>query len=124
MNLHSIVARSVGAVNPLVPCSVQQSTGYTTQPNGARVPAYAPARGGVLAQVQALTTKNLHQLDSLNIAGSTHTIYLSGDLEAVQRIKNIGGDLITLANGGLFLVTAVLERWPDWVCCSVTLQLK
>lgn len=42
MNLHSIVAPIVGAVNPLIPVSLHISTGTSvTAPNGSRTPLYA-----------------------------------------------------------------------------------
>lgn len=41
MNLHSIVAPYVSAVNPMVEIGVRSSVGSTTGPNGTRTPLYA-----------------------------------------------------------------------------------
>lgn len=51
-------------------------------------------------------------------------MYISGMLNGVQRLTQVGGDLITLVDGTLWLTTAVMEQWPDWVRVSVTLQTK
>lgn len=125
MNLHSIVRNVVGAVNPQVPCTVQHSTGSETGPSGKRTPNYGPPVT-MLAQVQALTTRDLMQLDSLNISGSTHKIYLSDPINGVVRSSRKGGDLITLNDRvhgtQTYLVTACMEEWPDWTAVTATLQ--
>ncbi len=127
MNLHSIAVGYVSAVNPLQACSVQISNGYTTNPDGTRVPAYQPAVT-IQGQVQALTYKDLIQTEGLNLQGSRYAIYLYGDIEAIVRADNKGGDLITLPNGQVYLVAQVLEHWFDgpstsWWCKVVaTLQ--
>ena len=121
MNLHQIVSGVIQAVNPNQLITIQTSTGYTTNSDGSRVPGYAPAfdaRG----QVQELTTRDLHQLDALNIQGSMRTIYINGEIDAIIRISQKGGDLITLVDGSVWLTTAVLEQWPDWCKVAVTMQ--
>lgn len=40
MNLHSIVAPMVAAVNPMTPVSVRKASGWTTESSGRRVPTY------------------------------------------------------------------------------------
>ncbi len=122
MNLHGFVSGAIGTVNPPTFGTVLPSAGtYTTNPDGSRTPNYgSPITTSM--QVQALTTKDLMHLDTLNIQGSTHAIYMNGDLEAIVRATNRGGDLITLADGSIFLTTEVLEHWPDWTKASVTLQ--
>jgi hypothetical protein len=121
VNLHQIVAGAVGAVNPLVPCDLRLSVGYTIMPDGSQAPQYA-AFAGVLCQVQELTSRDLRQLDALNIQGSMRSIYLNGQWFGVVRVGARGGDLLTMADGTVWLVTAVLEIWPDWTKISVTLQ--
>ncbi len=125
MNLHGIVRNVVGAVNPQVPCTVQHSTGSETSPDGKRVPAYG-VPVPLMAQVQALTTRDLMQLNGLNIQGSTHKIYLSDPINGIVRSTRKGGDLITLNDAvhgvQTYLVTAVTEEWPDWTAVTATLQ--
>lgn len=122
MNLHGIVSGKVAAVNPLQPVILQVCIeGYVTNPDGSRVPAYLPPVT-VTAQVQDLSTRDLRQLDALNIQGSMKSIYLNGTVDAISRLNAKGGDLLTLKDGTIWLTTSVLEQWPDWVKVSVTVQ--
>jgi len=123
MNLHGLVRSAIGQINPHTMGTIQPSAGSTTAPDGKRVPAYGPAVT-VPMQVQALETRDLMQLDGLNVQGSTHKVYLDGDLEAIVRVSQRGGDLVTLPNGQVFLTTVVLEAWPNWTSAAVTLQAR
>ena len=121
MDLHGIVRGAIGTVNPDVLVTVETSTGSTTLPSGKRVPTYATSTG-VVAQIQSLTYTDLQHTDGLNIQGIRYAIYLHGRVDAVQRLNDKGGDLITLGDGTVYKVVLVLERWPDWVKVAVTLQ--
>lgn len=124
MNLHGIVAGAIGAVNPFEPATIQFSTGYTTDPDGTRNPAYRTVPG-IPVQIQALTGKDLRQVDGLNLNGTLRAMYMNGEASAVVRSQLKGGDLITLSGGrdaGTWLVNQVLEQWPDWCKYVVTLQ--
>lgn len=124
MNLHGIVSGNIGAVNPFVPATFQASTGSTTADDGMRVPTYAdPVTVDV--QVQALTGKDLMQIDGLNLNGTKRAIYLYGQADGTVRVNQKGGDLITLTDGpnaGVWLVVLVLEQWPDWCKTACALQ--
>lgn len=122
MNLSGIVAGAVGAVNPQTKAMLSVSAGYVTGGDGTQFPAYRAPKG-VFLQVQALTGKDLRQLDSLNIQGSTQSVYVSGDVEGVLRPDNKGGDIITF-NHQIWLTTAVLERWADWTKFAMVRQMK
>lgn len=79
----------------------------------------------VMAQVQALTFRDLQQIDGLNLQGTRRAIYLYGKVQGINRAENKGGDLITVAAGdaaGKWLVAEVLEQWPDWVKVACTQQ--
>ena len=121
MNLHALVNAAIGTVNPQQNATVTPNSGYTTSPNGARAPVYGDPYT-VTAQVQALTSSDLVQMDALNITSATHKIWLTGALSSVNRAANKGGDLVTLDDGTQYLVMQVLEQWPDWVSAAVTLQ--
>ena len=125
MNLHGIAGPAIGAVNPFVPGTVQVSNGtYTTAPDGTRTPGY-DTFAGVLMQVQALTYKDLMQVDGLNLNGTRRAIYMNGRADGVVRSLLKGGDLITLTDGpnaGTWLVALTLEQFPDWCKLAVTLQ--
>lgn len=130
MNLHQVASGVIAAVNPFQPVTIQASTGYATAAGGKRTPTYAPAVNAS-GQVQDLTGKDLRQLEGLNISGSQRTIYLNGIVSGVVRMSQRGGDLITLADGTVWLTTQVLEQWDTvngtlgptgWCKVSVTLQ--
>lgn len=124
MNLRALANSITQAVNPNVPATLQISTGYTTSPRGARTPSYA-APVTVQAQVQALTFRDITQIDGLNLQGTRRAIYLYGDVEGLVRVSQKGGDLITLTDGpnaGVWLVAMVLETWPDFCKVVATLQ--
>lgn len=76
----------------------------------------------VTAQVQQLTTRDLRQLDALNIQGSHRKIYVNGSVQAIVRVAQRGGDLIVTQDGRTWLTTQVLEQWVDWCAVSVALQ--
>lgn len=123
MNIRQVANSATSLVNPNTLGTIFISTGFTIAPDRKQIPTYAPARD-VLMQVQALTEKDVFHTQGLNIAGSTHTIYVNGRLDGLVRRDNKGGDIIEWPKGSgrKFLVTALLEDWPDWCKVAVTLQ--
>lgn len=124
MNLHGIVAPYIAVVNPPVLAGFFRSTGPVTQSNGVRLPSFA-APVQVSAQVQQLSSRDLRQVEGLNLQGYNVAIYLYGSADGVVRVTNKGGDIIGIpggANAGIYLVTMVLERWADWTKVVATLQ--
>ena len=121
MNLHAVVSGVISVVNPNQPATLAVSAGYSTSASGVRTPAYA-APVTVTAQVQELTQRDLRQLEGLNLQGAQRSVYLTGALSGTLRVTAQGGDLVTLQDGSVWLTTAVLEQWPDWVKVAVTLQ--
>ena len=119
MNLRAVANGLTSAINPNTMGTIQISTGSTAGVAGRRIPTYRtfPAR----MQVQALTERDILHLDALNVAGSSHKVYVNGRLDALVRPQNKGGDLLTFG-GQTWLTTAVLEDFPDWCVVSVTLQ--
>lgn len=65
----------------------------------------------VLAQIQALTTRDLRQMEGLNTQGELRGIYVSGTLNGVVRVLLKGGDLVVFPDGTVWLVTLVPEPW-------------
>lgn len=124
MNLNALVAPIVAAINPWTCASFEQSTGSTTNPDGSRAPAYAPAVA-VSVQVQAMGYKDLAQVSGLNQNGEKRAMYVDGDWKGIDRPTARGGDLITLPDASVWLVVQVLENWHDtagWVKVAVTKQ--
>jgi hypothetical protein len=121
MNLHSIVSGAVGAVNPQQQVSIQVSTGYTTNAAGKRIPTYAEPVTRP-AQVQPMQYNDIVIADGLNIQGLRNAIYINGQVDGLVRTHNKGGDLITLADGSVWLVAVIVEDWPDWTKAIITMQ--
>lgn len=121
MNIHNLVRGAIGSINPDTAATLYRSSGYATSPDGKQVPQYAPP-ATVRAQVQDLNQRDIQHLLSLNVQGSQRVIYLNGALNGIVRVQSKGGDLVVLGNGEVWLVTAVLEQWPDWCKVAVTLQ--
>ena len=121
MNLHGFVASAIGSINPQIAITILCSTGYTTMPDSKRTPTYAPPLQ-IFAQVQELTSDDLRRVDGLNIQGESRAVYLNGSAAGVVRSEGRGGDLMQFY-GKTWLVTKVVERWPDWCKVIVTLQV-
>lgn len=124
MNLSGIVGGYVASINPWVTASIQISQGYTTNPDGDRVPAYAPAVS-LQVQMQAMTYRDLMQVDGLNINGEKRAMYINGTYEGVARPDGRGGDLVTLPDSSVWLVVQVLENWgyqDGWTKVAVVKQ--
>ena len=120
MNLHGIVSGAIGSINPQQSMTILISAGYTTSIDGTQIPSYNIIQ--TAGQVQELTGKDIMRLNGLNVQGVTQKAYLTGDFEGVFRVLGKGGDLIKFGSQ-TYLVTAVLERWADWVCVGLTMQL-
>lgn len=127
MDLLAITTGAINVVTPYVPATYQASTGYTSGAAGnayKRQPVYA-APVTVSVQVQALSSRDLRQIEGLNLNGTVRAIYFDGTMNATVRTSLKGGDLITLSDGpnvGVWLVNQVLEQWEDWVKVVATLQ--
>lgn len=120
MDLRGIANSVSSTVNPNTQVSVRRSTGYTLGAGARQVPTYAAGVDGP-ANIQALSSDDIRQLDGLNIQGTLRAIYLRGALAGVIRPDQTGGDLVTFG-GQNWLVVKVLEAWPDWTKAAICLQ--
>ena len=121
MNLHGIVRGAINAVNPDIPIVILRSTGSTENASGRTIPTYADpqsARG----QKQPVTGRDIERFNQQNIQGVTCKMYVYGNIEALIRQDEKGGDLIKF-EGQTYLVASVMERWPDWCCVALTMQI-
>ena len=118
MNLHDIVAPCTSAVNPLIPATFTQATGYTTLPWGDRVPTYATPTV-VTIDLQGISESDLKHMNALNVGGVLRKVYGDGVLSSVVRKSGEGGDLLEVLSAQ-WLVVKVMEQWPDW--CAVIVQ--
>lgn len=124
MNLNAVAAGLTRAVNPPVDAILWIGTGeYETSPDGSRTPKWA-AQFPVTIDFQETTSKDMKQLDGLNIQGNTAVAYVNGALNAINRVRRKGGDMVTLiGTGENHLIVAVLEQWGEWCKVALTLQL-
>lgn len=125
MNLHGVVRGVITAIVPDQIGTVQISTGATNNPDGSQTPTYNTFNN-VRMQVQALSGRDLRQLDGVNLAGTVLAVYLFGTVASLVRDKDKGGDLITLygAYAGVYLITQILEPWSavGWTKACMTRQ--
>ena len=124
MNLQGIVGPYVRVINPALQCTIRRSNGtYTVQPDGTRVPGYSVANN-VTCDFQALSANDLKMLDGVNTQGDNSAVYITGQLDGVERPRAKGGDLIVTPgpNSETYLVTKVLEDWREWTKVAATLQ--
>lgn len=120
MNLRAIANAATQAINPNTPVILKKSAGYTIDPaTRKQVPAYAETPGS--ANIQALSSDDVNQLQGLNIQGTVRAAYLYGDVVGVVRPDQKGGDILAFS-GQLWLVVKVLETWPDW--CKVVINYQ
>jgi hypothetical protein len=125
LNLNAIASQVIPAVNPFTAATLAISLGSTTDATGKRTPKFQIPVFNVFAQVQALTFRDIQQIDYLNLQGTRVAIYLNGEVDGLVRVAKKGGDIITIMQGphaGVYLVALVLEQWNDWVKVAATLQ--
>lgn len=110
MNLHGLVRGAIPLVNPDSSVTVKASAGFTTLPNGKKVPNYTTIPG-VSCQVQPIDAGEIKHLDALNIQGVLKGFWFYGSIQGLNRPLQKGGDLITLGDGTEWLVVHVFEDW-------------
>ena len=120
MNLRNLAGAAVRRINPDVPITIQVSTGYTTAADGTQTPSYSPVN--TTGNMQPLSGQDLKRIQNLNAQEVTAKVFVNGNYEGVVRNSGIGGDLLTI-NGQTYLITVVIERWPDWCLVGVTEQI-
>lgn len=128
MNIYAAIEGAIGIVNPYVGATLLASTGYTMALDRSQVPTYA-APVPVTVQKQALSAKELAQVDGLNIQGEMTAFYARIPMRGVVRAESKGGDIIQLdAVYGVspverWLVVQILEEWPDYCKVAACRQL-
>ena len=125
MNLHGLVKGTIGIVNPEIPVTLLQSTGYTTNADGTRVPTFS--RDIKNCQVQSTSGPDIQQLAALNIQGVVRVVFLDGNWNGVVKADNTGGDILKFSpaagcSSHDWKVAAVKESWPHWSSVYVVMQ--
>jgi len=125
MNLRGIANKYIQVTNPNQEINWVQSNGYITDDAGKRTPKTITLT--VQAQIQALSATDLKHIDGLNINGIMRSVYMYGNAAGVVRADQIGGDILVFPEtpkgcNKNWLITQVMETWPDWCHVIVTLQ--
>lgn len=121
MYLRGIANRAIQAVRRDENVTIQRSTGSSIGAGLKPQPVYAAAVPA-FAQLQALSGDDLKQLEGLNVQGTLLSCYVDGVIKAVERPSGVGGDLVTRADGTVWLVVHVFENWGDWTRAAICLQ--
>lgn len=127
MNLHSIAAPIVGAVNVNQPVTLMQSTGFTTNSDFSRTPSYTTFT--MNAQIQGLQSDDIRILNGLGIQGERRKVYLWGTWSGLVRSLQKGNDLCQFPDGSIWKVQYVFEDFGHGVAgtsgwCSVAVVLQ
>lgn len=123
MNLRAIANRATSAVNPNISVQWRRYEGYDIGPNGKASIAYADPVP-VVAQVQALSKKDVEHLDAMNLSTCERAAYVNGQLQAFDRLAGTGGDMLYFENQW-WKVMAILEGWTSagWARVALTAQM-
>lgn len=119
MNLRQIANRQTSGVNPNLTVQLYSYGVFTTSPSGKTVASYA-APVPVVAQVQALTKKEIEHIDALNLSPCERAAYVNGQIKAFDRVEQTGGDFLYFENRW-WKVMAILEGWTTAGWCKVAL---
>ncbi len=127
MNLRALANALTSQINANQSISWVQNTGYTTNAAGKRTPTTTTV--SIMAQIQALSGGDLMHMDGMNLQGVMRTVFMYGNPQGVVRVDSKGGDILQFPEipGGVtrnWLVTQVIETWPNWAKVVVTLQAQ
>ena len=125
MNLRAIANKYIQITNKNIQINWVQSNGYVTDDAGKRTPKTLTLT--VEAQVQALSSSDLKHIDGQNVTNNMRSVYMYGNAVGVVRADQLGGDILVFPEvpgncNRNWLITQVVETWPDWCHVIVTLQ--
>ena len=119
INVRGIANTATSTVNSNLTVGWRRYAGYVTGTAGKVTPSYAVAVP-LVCQVQALSRKDVEHLDAMNLSRCERAVYAYGQLGAMDRAAQTGGDILVFEDGE-WLVTAVLEGWTTAGWCKVAL---
>lgn len=124
MNLFGIANAAIQVVDKNIPATWRKSAGWADNPNHTRTPQYEDTE--IQVSVQPLSSDDLQHVNGLNIQGEKRVIWMYGDVQAVERSEERGGDLLIFEQHGksqMWKVVQVVESWPEWSHVIAVLQL-
>jgi len=120
MDLYDCVESLIDVVSPYRIVTLLRSSDYTIGTGHRQTPTYSTPIS-VSAQIQSIDSKELSQLDGLNLQNITKVIYIHGLLSGVIREDVKGGDIIQF-DSHKWLIVKVLELWPEWTKAIIVMQ--
>jgi hypothetical protein len=120
MNLHGLAVGYVGIVNANRSITLKRYTGITQNDNFEREPSYTSTT--ILAQVQALSSDQLHTASNLNLQGEMRSVICADELRGVSKPDQKGGDMLNF-DGHDWLVVHVQEMFSDHTMAIVQKQV-
>lgn len=124
LDIFGMAGNAIAPVNPRLTAVISYSSGqFTINDDGSQVPQYSAAF--VEIEVQAATSEDLKQLETISQQADYRAVYVYGALNAINRPLQMGGDILNFY-GANWLVTQQLEAWGegDWTKVLVTRQIS
>jgi hypothetical protein len=127
MNLHTVVAPVVAAVNPMHPVTLKTNTGTVKNPDFSRTPTYTSSP--MNAQIQGMSSDDIRLVANIGLQGTKRKIYLWGAHSGMIRSLRKGNDLIVFPDRSEWKVAVVTEDYGHGVdgetgWCSVIAVLQ
>lgn len=119
VNLRKYANAAIRSINPNLTVQWRAYQGYTTGTAGKTSVTYAAAVP-LVAQVQALSKKEVEHIDAMNLSVCDRAAYVNGQVAAYDRVNQTGGDVLDF-EGRSWLVMAILEGWTTAGWCKVAL---
>ena len=121
IDVFDIAGAATGIVNPQIEAVLKVSDGVTQNPDFSTTPKIIEL--AMQIEVQALSSSDLQQIQSINQGSDMRAIYIIGGIKGLNRPLQCGGDIINFY-GSDWLVTQSLEEWGmgEWSKVAVTRQ--
>lgn len=123
INVRQIANTATSVVNSNLTVGWRRYEGYSILPSGKSDVVYTDAVP-MVCQVQALSKEDVRHLDAINLSNCDRMVYAYGQLAAMDRLEQTGGDILVFEDGE-WLVTAILEGWTTagWCRAALTRQI-
>ena len=123
MNLHSIVAGPIGAVNAHEFVNVYHCSGVSNV-KGVITPSYV--KTSVRAQVQAPDESDIKLNERIAEAEHVRKFFIDAPASTINKVSQSAGDIIERDDGTYWLIVAIKDDFSraGWLCCITVLQTE
>jgi hypothetical protein len=119
MNLHSLANGAIQAINQNQLVTLKQYSGSSQNDHYERSPAYSVMT--ISAQIQALSSDQLHTAGNLNLQGEMKSVITAIALKGLSSPDQKGGDMLNF-DGHDWLVVHIQETFNDHTLAIVQKQ--